>query len=174
MILSSTRAISVSWTGSTGHFQRQQMEGAGQNPSLSARHPPLAQQQSKHTGSGDSKANFEATAAKRGHIPTSPSSPPGPSVIQVEDLATLTAGQDPGKFGAWVLFFFERLAGVTPLRLLHCWIPAAGKRQECTCHLLQQRVLGWSCNVKLRPRSWGGGKNGEREKRKKKNKVPPG
>lgn len=94
-------------------------------------------------------------------------------VIQVEDLATLTARQDPGKFGAWVLLFFsvEGLAGVTPLRLLQCWIPAAGKRQECTCHLLQQRVLRGSCNVKLRPRSWGGRKKGGK---RKKNRVPPG
>lgn len=104
LFFSFSRAVSVSWTGSTGHFQRQEMQGAGQNPSFSARHPPLAQQQAERTASGDSKANLEASAAKRGHPPTSPSR--AFPVIQVEDLATLTAGQDPGKFGPWVLFFF--------------------------------------------------------------------
>lgn len=155
----------MSWTSSTGHFQSQEMEGAGQNPSLSARHPPLAQQQSERTRSGDSKANLEASAAKRGHPPPAPPGLPSHPSGRFRNSNCRARSKKVWGLGTF-FFFFEGLAGVTPLRLLQCWIPAAGKRQECTCHLLQQRVLRWSCNVKLRPRSWGGGKEGEKEKKK--------
>lgn len=142
---------------------RRWRELARSSPSLQGTHPWLSSRAS--TQDEETAKPIWKPVLPKGAIP--PPAPQGLPSHPSGRFSNSNCGARSRKvWGLGTSFFVEGLAGVTPLRLLQCWIPAAGKRQECTCHLLQQRVLRGSCNVKLCPRSWGGRKKGGKKTKK--------